>query len=66
MMLAHFYRNTEEEMRGEGKVTVHAKLMVKDVHRHTPARAELESIETQFTFKRTRSVHNYPLKRRGG
>lgn len=42
MRLAHIYRQKKEaEIRWERKATIHAKLMVKDVHRHTPAKAAL-------------------------
>lgn len=47
MMLAHIYgKKKEQVMRWERKETNHAKLMVKDVQRHTPTKAELDSIET--------------------
>lgn len=50
MMLAHLqFRKKKEGERG--KSTVHAKLMYRDIHRHTPAKAKLDTIETQLTFK---------------
>lgn len=66
MMLAHIYRNKEQEIRWERKATVHAKPMGKDDHRHTPAKAELDTIDAQFMFKWTGSMYNYAMKRQGG
>lgn len=64
IILAHIYsKKKEQEMKWEKKATVHAKLMVKDVHRHTPAKAEMNSTETELIFKWTGSTQNSPLKR---
>lgn len=48
-----------KEREGGREAAVHAKLMVKD-GTDTPAEAELGSIETQFTLKRTRSMTIIP------
>lgn len=64
-MWAQIYRNKEQEMRRERKAAVHAKLMVKDVHRHSPAKAELNCTQNKVYIQMSMVNVQFSLAKMG-